>query len=141
MKNKNDDLKNEALKKIKEKIYSYSETIREEYDIMELVEDNIKDIFNCDLNCSTCSREEQGQCMQSFKKANLYFLRKLYLDETKLMEFSQNILEMIELVEETRNILERDKTKRLKDSKDKYKNRFEEARKKHQKDEIPSFYI
>ena len=60
-----------------EKITKLSEDIREEFDMMEVIEDEIKDLFSCDLNCKTCSVEEQGQCLQNFKKANIYWLRKI----------------------------------------------------------------
>ena len=120
----------EAIKRIKEKLYEYSEKIEEEYDIMELIEDNIREIFECDLDCGTCSRQEQGECMQTFKKANLYFLRKLYLDEVKLKEFTQDILHMIDLVAETRGVLQKEKDEMLDNKKNKYKDRFEKAREK-----------
>ena len=51
-------------------------TILEEFDLIEVIGDNIKDIFSCDLDCSTCSREEMGHCMQTFNKGNLYWIRK-----------------------------------------------------------------
>lgn len=56
-------------------------TILEEFDLIEAIEDNIKDIFSCDLDCSTCSRVEFGECMQTFKKANLYWIRKAVQNE------------------------------------------------------------
>ena len=120
----------EAVKKIMDKLYTLSEKVEDEYDIMELVEDNIRDIFECDLDCSTCSREEQGKCMQNFKKANLYLLRKLYLDEVLLKEFTQDILEMIDLVAETRNVLELEKKTIENETKEKYRKRFEEIKKR-----------
>jgi len=121
----------ESVKKLKAKIYSYSEDIQDEFDIMELIEDNIREVFECDLECTTCTREEQGECMQSWKKANLYFLRKLYLDETKLVEFTENIKEMINLVVETKKILEDDKKNQEDETKGKYKSRFEEIRERN----------
>jgi hypothetical protein len=123
--------KKEAIERIKAKIYSYSEQIHEEYDIMELIEDNIKEIFACDLDCSTCTAKEQGQCMQAFKKANLYFLRKLYLDETTLLEFTNNIRDMIDLVLEIKEELKKSKDEAKNERKEKFKKRFEEVKQRH----------
>jgi len=133
----------DAVKKIMDKLYALSEKVEDEYDIMELIEDNIRDIFACNLDCSTCSSKEQGECMQTFKKANLYLLRKLYLDEVLLKEFTQDILEMIDLVAETRNVLETEKTATDKESKEMYKKRFEEVKEKNRVKEKKGygFYI
>ena len=132
----------DAVKKIMDKLYSLSEKVEDEYDIMELVEDNIRDIFKCNLDCSTCSSKEQGECMQTFKKANLYLLRKLYLDEVLLKEFTQDILDMIDLVAETRNVLETERTATDKESREMYKKRFDEIKERNKNDEIKarSFY-
>lgn len=120
----------EGVKKIMDKLYTLSDKVEDEYDIMELIEDNIRDIFACNLDCATCSSKEQGECMQTFKKANLYLLRKLYLDEVLLKEFTQDILDMIELVAETRDVLETEKTTTEKESREMYKKRFDEIREK-----------
>ena len=122
-----------GVKKIMDKLYALSSKVEDEYDIMELIEDNIKDIFSCNLDCSTCSTKEQGNCMQPFKKANLYLLRKLYLDEVLLKEFTQDILDMIDLVAETRDVLETEKTATEKESREMYKKRFDEIREKSKK--------
>jgi len=52
--------------KLFNKIIVLKENVLEEFDMLELIEDSIKDVFDCDLNCATCTREEQGQCMQNF---------------------------------------------------------------------------
>jgi len=77
-----------------EKITKLSEDIREEFDMMEVIEDEIKDLFSCDLNCKTCSVEEQGQCLQNFKKANIYWLRKIVQDEVFLKDIVEKMEEM-----------------------------------------------
>jgi len=70
-------VKQEVEETLYDKLVKISESIEEEFDMMELIEDEIKDLFRCDLNCWTCSHEEQGKCMQKFKKANLYWIRKI----------------------------------------------------------------
>lgn len=77
-----------------EKIITLRESIEEEFDLIELVEDSIKDVFACDLDCATCSREEQGACMQNFKKANLFWLRKIAQDEWAMKRIVEQINEM-----------------------------------------------
>jgi hypothetical protein len=131
------------VKKIMEKLYTLSQSIEEEFDIMELVEDSIRDIFKCNLDCATCSSAEQGECMQSFRKTNLYLLRKLYLDEVLLKEFTQDILDMINLVAETRNVLETEKTATENETKENYKKKFEEIKKKSEEEGVKEigFYI
>ena len=131
------------VKKIMEKLYTLSQSVDEEFDIMELVEDSIRDIFKCNLDCATCTPREQGECMQSFRKTNLYLLRKLYLDEVLLKEFTQDILDMIELVAETRNVLETEKTATENENKEKYKKRFDEIKERNKDDEEKAhrFYI
>jgi len=77
-------LKEEADKiheKLNDKILELRDNILEEFDLLELVEDSIKDVFACNLNCVTCSSIERGKCMQGFKKANLFWLRKIAQDE------------------------------------------------------------
>jgi len=127
MKKKESSSKEDYVKRLTKKILSYSENIEEEYDIMELIEDNISEVFDCDSNCSTCSERERGECMQNWKKANLYFLRKLHLDETKLLEFTRNIQEMIDLVVESRDSLKEEKEQRERETKEKFKSKFKEA--------------
>ncbi len=77
--------------KLNNEILKLRDSVLEEFDMIELIEDSIKDVFDCDLNCATCSREEQGKCMQGFKKANLYWLRKIAQDEEMLKEVVDKI--------------------------------------------------
>lgn len=74
--------------------------VMEEFDMIEMIEDEIKTIFECDLNCVTCSREEQGTCMQNFKKANLYWIRKVSQDEQMLKGIVEKMDEMREVLEQ-----------------------------------------
>jgi hypothetical protein len=89
------------------KILELRDNILEEFDMLELVEDSIKDIFSCDLNCVTCSNDERGKCMQSFKKANIYWLRKISQDEwmikdvvDKIDGMRESLVKMMEIQKE-----------------------------------------
>ena len=99
---KKDEVKEMDLIK---RITKLSEDIREEFDMMEAIEDEIKDLFSCDLNCKTCSVEEQGQCLQNFKKANLYWLRKIVQDEKYLKDIVEKMDEMRETLFELADAL------------------------------------
>jgi hypothetical protein len=86
--------------KLLEKIQTLADDAREEYDMIELVEDSIRDVFKCSLNCKDCSKIEQGTCMQNFKKANLYWLRKIVQDEKYLKDCVDKMYDMKEALEE-----------------------------------------
>jgi len=92
---------------LNEKILELRDSVLEEFDMIELIEDSIKDVFDCDLNCATCSREEQGKCMQGFKKANLYWLRKIAQDEHML----KDIVEKLDGMRETLQQMMKETTK------------------------------
>jgi len=87
-------------RKLHDKMLSISDSISEEFDILETVEDNIKDIFSCDMNCETCTDTERAICMQTFKKANLYWIRKIAQDERMLESVVQKMDEYRELLTE-----------------------------------------
>ncbi len=110
--------------KLNNKILELRDSILEEFDMLELVEDSIKDVFDCNLNCVTCSNEERGKCMQSFKKANIFWLRKIAQDEwmikdivIKMDEMREVLSEMMEAQKQynTNNPLSSDKLKKRKD--------------------------
>lgn len=116
--------------KINIKILELRDNVLEEFDMLELVEDSIKDIFSCNLNCATCTREEQGKCMQSFKKANIYWIRKIAQDEWMIKDIVEKIdgmrealVEMMEAQKEyySSHLLDSNK---FKGRKDQVKNRL-----------------
>lgn len=86
--------------KLNEKILELKDNILEEFDMLELVEDSIKDVFDCDLNCVTCSNDERGKCMQGFKKGNIFWLRKIAQDETMIKDIVVKLDEMREALDE-----------------------------------------
>lgn len=91
-------LDEERSEKLHDKMISISASISEEFDILETVEDDIKDMFSCDMDCVTCTEEERGICMQTFKKANLYWIRKIAQDERMLESVVQKMDEYRELL-------------------------------------------
>lgn len=101
---KREEKSQELIKKIGE----LADDIREEYDMMELVEDSIKDIFKCDLDCSTCTPEDQGTCLGNFKKANLFWLRKIRQDEEILMNIVEKMDATRLLISELYSIVKKD---------------------------------
>jgi len=107
--------------KLSMKILDLKDNIMEEFDMIELIEDSIKEVFDCNLNCATCSHIEQGKCMQNFKKANLYWLRKIAQDEQMLT----GVVEKIEEMRETLTQQMKETTKYIDDHYDKT-NKFEQ---------------
>lgn len=97
-------VKEEEHLTLTDKLLKLSRDVAEEFDMMELIEDEIKDLFRCDLNCVTCTREEQGKCLQSFKKANLYWLRKIVQDEVFLKDIVGQMEEMKDTIVELADI-------------------------------------
>jgi len=87
------------------KIKEMRDTIVEEFDMLEFIEDNIKDIFQCDLNCATCSNLERAKCMQHFKKANLLWLRKISQDEWYLRKIVEQMNHMADQLDKMHNNL------------------------------------
>jgi len=90
----------ESYLKLTEKISELADNIAEEYDLMEFVEDSIKDVFACSLDCAKCRKADMGKCMQGFKKANLYWLRKIVQDEKLLVKVLEEMGDLFNLLSE-----------------------------------------
>jgi len=130
--------------KLHNKMITLSANISEEFDILETVEDNIKDIFNCDLDCSTCTEDDRAICMQTFKKGNFYWIRKIAQDEKmlqsiveKMDEYREILAEATKFIRETVDIkidesdesdeeLKDDKSKKLEKRKKELKRSFKD---------------
>jgi len=134
MKKKNKKLDDSIIEyeKLSIKIIELRDNVLEEFDMLELVEDSIKDIFDCDLNCVTCSNDERGKCMQNFKKANLYWIRKIAQDEwmikdivEKMDEMRHSLAEMMEAQKEYNNTNKLTSDK-LKERKEQIKNKVKD---------------
>lgn len=128
------------MSKLQNKISELCEDVREEFDILELIQDSIKEIFDCDLDCSTCSTKEQGKCMQDFKVGNLLLLRKLQQDEYIILDFIQNVEDIIHLVKDWKQALDAEKDEAENKSKNKYKDRFNEIKRRHVEKQGYDFY-
>lgn len=125
-KGKNIDDAVKEHEKINIKLIELRDNVLEEFDMLELVEDSIKDIFSCDLNCVTCSNNERGKCMQDFKKANLYWIRKIAQDELYLKQIVEQMDEMRILLQDAIKYAREMETKR---SNVDYKDRAKEKKK------------
>lgn len=115
--------------------------VREEFDMLEVIQDSIKEVFDCDLDCKTCSSEEQGQCMQAFKVGNLLLLRKLQQDEYIILDFIQNVEDIMNLTTEWKDALDQEQKERELKAKKVYRKGFEKIRENKNKIEDESFYI
>lgn len=47
------------------------------YDLEESINDNLKSLFECDCDCTTCNQKDQAACLLNFRKANVFYLGKL----------------------------------------------------------------
>ena len=74
-----DKEKKKIWEKIQNRINNVTE-LREGYqenlDVFDAVNDKIGDYFECDMDCSTCNCEDRAKCMQGFKLANIFLLKK-----------------------------------------------------------------
>ena len=75
----NKEKKNEIVNKINTKIneiVKLKKSYQENLDIFEAVNDETKDLFECDLTCDTCGEEDRGKCMQNFRMGNIFLQRQ-----------------------------------------------------------------
>ncbi len=114
MKTGNSSQKEEQTK-LMEKVVELADDIREEYDMMELVEDSIKDVFECNLECMSCSEEDRGKCMQNFKKMNIYWMRKIVQDERFIKSIVTKLDELNEIIDKKMRILQKIGNEKVKD--------------------------
>ena len=88
---------------LNELILSTRERIEEEFDMIEIIEDEIKSIFSCNMDCKTCTAEEQGECFSRWRKTNLYWLRKIAQDEYLLKDIVMKMDELRQFISEMYN--------------------------------------
>lgn len=77
------------------------ESLEEEYNCFEEINDQIQDTFECDMKCETCDEVDRARCMQSFRIANVYWIKKLRLYEDyflKTLETSLDVLKELILL-------------------------------------------
>lgn len=51
-------------------------------DLEEAINDNIKKLFECNADCTSCTGEDRAACLLNFRKANVFFLAKIRTYET-----------------------------------------------------------
>jgi len=47
------------------------------YDLEETINDNIKSLFECDAECTSCTIKDVKACLLNFRKANVFYLGKI----------------------------------------------------------------
>ena len=47
------------------------------YDLEESINDNIKNLFECNAECTSCNEHDRAVCLLNFRKANVFFLQKI----------------------------------------------------------------
>ena len=136
----------EKSEELHRKLITVSNTINEEFDILEAIEDDIEDVFNCDMDCSTCTEDERAICMQTFKKANLYWIRKIAQDEKMLHDIVEKMDEYRDLLSKATDFIKKnypvndDETEELDDIIENIKTIDYDKRKKDFKKEFKDIY-
>ena len=63
----------------------------QEFDFFDAINDEIKSLFECNGDCSTCSVEDVKHCLQNFRVANVYLVKKLKLYDQGLEKFMEGM--------------------------------------------------
>jgi len=96
-------------------------------DLEESINDNISSLFECDLECPTCTEVDRAMCMLNFRKANIFLMSKVmsyeasfgkYLETFALMikDIGNDLLKVINDIDDA---TESEEEKDKKDEKDK----------------------
>lgn len=128
--------KEKIVSELQKKILKLTKDIREEFDLIEFVENELEDIFGCDGECMTCTEEERGVCMQTFKKANILWLRKLRQDEEVIHSICEKAEELMKHMDKMHKEITEDKDYLISIKKDKYREKLEKK-----KDKEETYYI
>lgn len=47
------------------------------YDLEETINDNLKSLFECNAECTSCNEKDRAACLLNFRKANVFYLGKI----------------------------------------------------------------
>ena len=47
------------------------------YDLEETINDNLKSLFECNAECTSCNEKDRAICLLNFRKANVFYLGKI----------------------------------------------------------------
>lgn len=47
------------------------------YDLEETINDNLKSLFECNTECTSCNEKDRAACLLNFRKANVFYLGKI----------------------------------------------------------------
>ena len=102
-------LTKEEEKTIKQNILNVitkvKKTYEENLDVFEAVNDHLKDIFECNLDCNTCSEEEWKECLQRFKEGNVFWIIKIREMEYMIKNMIDPILYFVDSMQDLFNKL------------------------------------
>ena len=114
---KGKEKRRENIVELTNKLTNIEDNFEKIFDLEEAIEDNLKDLFECDSDCSTCSLEDLKLCHQHFRKANLFWIGRFrYYDEVLfesikyLVEFIQNMHRALEDIEDEEEFKKKDES-------------------------------
>jgi len=97
-------LSNEKKQELTDKIIAKMDELtkvkndfEQEFDFFDAINNEIKDCFECNLDCSTCTNDDRAHCMQNFRVTSLYVLKKLKMYEMGMYKFMEGIESWCEL--------------------------------------------
>jgi len=70
------------------------------YDLEESINDNIKNLFECNAECTTCNEKDRAACMLNFRKANVFYLQKIRSYEEFFYDAVQYLGNFIQIIQQ-----------------------------------------
>ncbi len=117
-KEKKEDISNKINGKINE-ITKLKKSYEKNLDIFDAVNDEMKSLFECDANCSTCDKNDIGKCMQNFRLANIFLQKQcrhlIHIIDNQIDAFA-NILEGAGIIIEGLKSSEKSKKEEIEES-------------------------
>lgn len=93
-------ISNEINAKINE-ITKLKKSYKENLDIFDAVNDEMKSLLECDSDCSTCDTNDIGKCLQNFRLANIFLQRQC----RQLVHIIDNYLDTFSIILEGAGII------------------------------------
>lgn len=63
------------------------ENFDKEFDFFDALNDEIMDCFECNLHCDSCTEIDRANCLENFRTANIFLLKKLRFYEDHLRTY------------------------------------------------------
>ncbi|MHA1748707.1 MAG: hypothetical protein ACTSYF_08740 [Promethearchaeota archaeon] len=84
------------------------ESYEEEKKIFDEINDKIQSLFECDLECTTCSPEDRAKCMQNFRVANIFLQKEtryvIHVFNEYLNVFNEIIVKLVKSLENKKEV-------------------------------------